>query len=51
MPVVGNDTIENLTAIQALNRGYLTIAEYKSHIDWVSGNLEERHRKTFIYIN
>lgn len=51
MPVVNNNLIQNLTASQALKRGYFTLSEYNTHVDWVNQDFDNRHNTTIVYIN
>jgi len=51
MPTIGGVKIENLTALQAHQRGYLTLADTTTHVNWVLQNIEERSNKTLVYIN
>lgn len=51
MPTVNKRTIENLKPVEAYKRGYLTAAEYSTHVLWAQANLSKRGIITFIYVN
>lgn len=51
MPIVGKRTVLILTALRAYSLGYLTYAEYGSHVKWVGENLRDRRIKRFVYVD
>lgn len=51
MAKYAGNTIENLSPVEAGNRGYLMPDDVRRCTEWVAQNLEQRQNNTLVYVN